>query len=138
VTEPDAPAAAFVDTDVLVRHLAGDHPVQSPRATAYLAQAETLVLTDVVVAELVHVLESVYRAPRERIRAAVRSLLAFGPVVVRDAELLLRAVEAYEDHRIDFAEAYLVASAERSGVGVIASFDGSLDRATTIRRVEPA
>jgi predicted nucleic acid-binding protein len=128
---------AFVDTNVLVRHLAGDHVEQSARATAYLAATDTLVLTDVVAAELVFVLESVYRAPRAEVRASIRSLLAFAPIVVRDAELLLRALEVYEDHRLDFAEAYLVACAERSGVGVVASFDRALDRSTTIRREEP-
>jgi predicted nucleic acid-binding protein len=128
---------AFVDTNVLVRHLAGDHAEHSARATAYLARSDTLVLTDVVAAELVFVLESVYRAPRGQVRAAVRSLLAFAPIVVRDAELLLRALEVYEDHRLDFAEAYLVACAERSGVRVVASLDRALDRATTIRREEP-
>jgi predicted nucleic acid-binding protein len=51
--------------------------------------------------------------------------------------LLLRAVEVYETERIDFAEAYLVASAETTGVRSIASYDRSLDRVDTIERVEP-
>ena len=49
----------------------------------------------------------------------------------------LRALEVYEIDRLDFAEAYLVASAERSGVDAVASFDRSIDRVTTIRRIEP-
>jgi predicted nucleic acid-binding protein len=49
-----------------------------------------------------------------------------------------RAVEIYEVHRLDFADAYRVASAERSGVGVLASFDRSIDRVGTVRRDEPA
>lgn len=52
--------------------------------------------------------------------------------------LLLRALEVYETDRLDFAEAYLVAQAERSGIGVIASFDRAIDRVTTVRRLEPA
>jgi predicted nucleic acid-binding protein len=128
---------AFIDTDVLVRHLVGDHPEQSPRATAYLASADALVLTDVIVAELVFVLESVYRAPRPTIRATIRSLLAFRPVVARDPALLIRALEVYDELRIDFAEAYLVACAERSGVTTIASFDRSLYRVPTVERREP-
>jgi hypothetical protein len=44
----------------------------------------------------------------------------------------------YELDRIDFAEAYLVASAEASGVGTIASFDRSIDRIATVRRIAPA
>jgi predicted nucleic acid-binding protein len=49
----------------------------------------------------------------------------------------LRAVEVYETDRIDFAEAYLVACAESTGVGRIASFDRSIDGVQTVRRVEP-
>lgn len=43
----------------------------------------------------------------------------------------------YEVDRLDFAEAYLVASAERAGVRVVASFDRSIDRVTSVARVEP-
>jgi predicted nucleic acid-binding protein len=39
---------------------------------------------------------------------------------------------------LDFAEAYLVAQAERSGVGAVASFDKAIDRVATVRRIEPA
>src|SRR5947208_10928686 len=38
----------------------------------------------------------------------------------------------------DFAEAYLVARAERSGVTAVASFDRSIDRIGSTTRVEPA
>jgi hypothetical protein len=46
------------------------------------------------------------------------------------------ALELYELERIDFAEAYLVASAEASGAGAIASFDRSIDRVSTVQRIE--
>ena len=52
--------------------------------------------------------------------------------------MLLRALEVYEIERLDFAAAYLVAQAERSGVGVVASFDRTIDRLATVRRLEPA
>lgn len=52
--------------------------------------------------------------------------------------MLQRAVEVYDVERLDFADAYLVASAERTGVGAIASFDRSIDRVSTVRRVEPS
>jgi predicted nucleic acid-binding protein len=41
-------------------------------------------------------------------------------------------------HRLDFADAYLAASAERTGIGVIASFDRTIDHVTTARREEPS
>lgn len=128
---------AFVDTNILVRHLTGDPPAMAARATTYLASGATLLLTDLVVAETVYVLESFYEAPRPQVAASIRSMLAFPSLVSVDPALLLRGVEIYETARIDFAEAYLVACAESTGVNRIASFDRSLDRVATVERIEP-
>ena len=129
--------SAFVDTNVLVRHLTGDPADMAARATAYLEVETDLLLTDLVVAETVYVLESFYEAPRVQVAAAIRSLLAFASVLSIDPALLLRAVEVYETDRIDFAEAYLVACAESTGINRITSFDMSIDRVGTVERIEP-
>lgn len=128
---------AFVDTNILVRHLTGDPESQAARATAHLASATELLLTDLIAAETVYVLESFYETPRAQIAGAMRSLLAFDGIVCVDPALLLRAIEVYEVDRIDFAEAYLVACAESTDVSTIASFDRSLDRVTTVTGLEP-
>jgi predicted nucleic acid-binding protein len=129
--------SAFVDTNVLVRHLTGDPPEMATRATAFLTAETELLVADLVVAETVYVLESFYEAPRTQISRAVRSLLALGSVVCIDPPLLRRVVDIYETDRLDFAEAYLVASAESTGVNTVASFDRSSDRVGTVERIEP-
>ncbi len=129
---------AFVDTNVLIRHLTGEPPAQARRATRYLEQADELLLPDLIVAEVAYVLESFYEVERADVASTLRAILAFPAMRVLDVELLHRAIEVYEVHRLDFADAYLVASAERTGIGVIVSFDRSIDRVTTIRRAEPA
>lgn len=128
--------SAFVDTNILIRHLTADPPDMAARATAYLTNENELLLTDLVAAETVYVLESFYEAPREQVAEAVRSLIAFESIVCVDPPLLLRAAEVYETYRIDFADAYLVSCAESTGVGQVASFDRSLDRVPTVERVE--
>ena len=128
---------AFVDTSVLVRHLTGDPPAMAEAATEYLRTETELLLADLVAAETVYVLESFYEAPRARVARALRSLVAFDSVVCVDPALLLRAVEVYETDRVDFAEAYLAACAESTGVRRVASFDRSPDRVKTIERIEP-
>jgi predicted nucleic acid-binding protein len=65
-------------------------------------------------------------------------VIAFPAIRVEDPDLLLRAVEVYDTDRLDFADAYLVACAERTGVGSIVSFDRSIDRVSTVERIEPA
>lgn len=129
--------SVFVDTNVLVRHLTGDPPEMAARATAFLADVEEVLLTDLILAETIYVLESFYKAPRPQVADAMRSLVAMDTVVTVDPAMLLRAVEVYELDRIDFAEAYLVAQAESTGIHAIASFDKSIDRVQTVRRIEP-
>lgn len=128
---------AFVDTNILIRHLTGDPLDQATRATAFLRQADELLLPDLIVAEMVYVLESYYEVPIEEVARLIRSVIAFGSIRTLDPALLLRSLEVYVTHRIDFAEAYLVASAESADVGVIASFDRSIDRVPTVSRLEP-
>ena len=128
---------AFLDTNVVVRHLTGDPPEMAARATAYLQSENDLLLTDLVAAEMAYVLESFYETPRGEVAQAVRSLVGFDSVVCVDPALLLRAIEVYEMDRVDFAEAYLVASAESTGVRRIASFDRSLDRVRSVERIQP-
>lgn len=129
--------SAFVDTNILVRHLTGDPPDMAARATAYLEAETELLVADLIVAETVYVLESFYEAPRDQVADSIRSLLAFASAVSVDPALLLRAIEVYETDRIDFAEAYLVACAETTGINHVASFDRSIDRVGTIDRIEP-
>jgi predicted nucleic-acid-binding protein len=129
---------AVLDTNVLVRHLTADPPEQAKRATAFLAGAEELLLSDIVVAELVYALDTVYRVERVRIAELLRAVIAFPPIVVLDEALLLRVLELYEQEKLDFVTSYLAASAERSGVGVVASFYRSLERIKSVRLIEPS
>jgi predicted nucleic-acid-binding protein len=126
----------LLDTHVVIRHLTGDPPAMARRATRFLSSAPELVLADLVVAECVYVLESVYGVSRVSVAKLMRTVLAM-PAVLADTGLLLRALELYELDRLDFAEAYLAARAELSGIGAVASFDKALDRVRSIVRIVP-
>lgn len=130
----------FLDTNVIVRHLTGDPPAQAEAAGALLAatEADALVLTDLVFAEIVYVLESLYELPRDEVAQRLRAVLAFPAISAVDPPLLLRALEVYERHRLDLAEAYLVACAEASGLAAVVSFDRTIDRVGSVTRIEPA
>lgn len=128
---------ALVDTNIIVRHLTGDPPEQAARATRFLADADELLLADLALAEVVYVLESYYEVGRARLAEFARSVVGFPATVTVDDALLFRTIELYEVERLDFADAYLVASAEASGVRRVASFDRPIDRVASVERVEP-
>jgi predicted nucleic-acid-binding protein len=122
---------------VLIRHLTGDPPEMAARATEALAGSVELLLADLIVAECVYVLESFYEVPRERVAELMRAAIALPTIKTLDPATLLRALEVYEVDRLDFAEAYLVAQAEATGVETILSFDRSIDRVSAVTRREP-
>ena len=128
---------AFVDTNVIIRHLTGDPPDLAARATAFLAEADELLLSDLIVAETVYVLESFYEVDRTEVTRLARSVIGFHAMRTLDPALLLRSLEVYENYGIDFAEAYVAASAEVAGIPAIVSFDRALDRVSPITRIEP-
>jgi predicted nucleic-acid-binding protein len=121
----------------VIRHLTGDPPEMAARATAALAAGERLLLTELVLAECVYVLESFYDVERPRVAELMRAAMALRNVETVDPPTLSRALEIYELDHLDFVEAYLVAQAEATGVGEILSFDQSIDKIRTITRREP-
>ncbi|MHB1810601.1 MAG: PIN domain-containing protein, partial [Solirubrobacteraceae bacterium] len=120
-----------------IRHLTGDPPEMAARATTALSGPAPLLLTDLALAECVYVLESFYEVERSLVAEMMRAAVLLDSIETIDESVLLRALEVYEHDRLDFAEAYLVAQAEATGVGEILSFDRSIDRVSTVRRREP-
>ena len=107
------------------------------RATAALPDPGPLLLADLVLAECVYVLESFYEVERSRVAEILRAAIVLPSIRTIDPDLLLRALEIYEVDGLDFAEAYLVALAETTGIGEIVSFDRTIDRVATVVRREP-
>jgi predicted nucleic-acid-binding protein len=107
------------------------------RATAVLAGEGPLLLADLVLAECVYVLEAFYEVGRARVAELMRAAIALPSIETVGTSVLMRALELYELDRLDFAEAYLVAQAEATGIGEIVSFDRSIDRVASVTRREP-
>ena len=129
--------SAFLDTNILSATSPATPRSTAARATAVLADTERLLLTDVVFAECIYVLESFYEVKRDQVAALMRSAIALPTLETVDPVLLLRALEVYELDRLDFAEAYLVAQAEVTGIRVVLSFDRSIDRIDTVTGRQP-
>jgi predicted nucleic acid-binding protein len=76
----------LLDTNVFLRHLLADHPIQSPRATAYLARIEQGELrvrtTEIVVFETVFNLQRLYKQPKATIRDALLPLIELPGIVL--------------------------------------------------------
>ncbi|MGH2365034.1 MAG: PIN domain-containing protein [Chloroflexota bacterium] len=131
----------FLDTNIVLRHVLGDHPDQSPRATAFLQQVENGLLrvhtSDVVVFEVVFTLQRTYRIPKADIRDVVLPLLALSGIVLPGKRRFIRVFELYVEHNIAFADAYHAVLMQQRGLTQIVSFDLEFDRISAITRIGP-
>ncbi len=135
-------APAFLDTNVLLRHLLGDDPVQSPGATSYLGRVERGELrvrtADAVVFETVFTLERRYRQPKAAIRDTVLPLLELSGVILPGKRYLRQVFDLYVALNLPFADAYHAVLAKRFCDGEVASFGRHFERIPGVTRIEPS
>ncbi len=115
-----------LDTNVLVRLITEDDPLQARRAEKLLRGEKGLFfLPDLVLAELVWVLQRSYEFTKDEVRSLLLALLERRDVVFEDEEGIRTALRAYEEG-LDFADGLIIARTRAAGCSRLASFDGRL------------
>lgn len=116
-----------LDTNVLVRYLAQDDPVQSPRATDLLerrlSEANPGFISTVVTAAMTWVLERAYRFTAAEIGTAIERVLAADRLLVEREQEVYAAMVALRDGLGTFADALIGAIGSSEGCSHIATFD---------------
>lgn len=134
-------SVAFLDTNILLRHLLGDHPDQSPRATSLIARIEqdelTVRTTDTVIFETVLILERHYRQPKHSIRQVMLALLGLSNIILPGKRRYRNIFDLYVDLNLPFADAYHAALMHSLHIEEFYSLDRDFDRIEGIQRREP-
>jgi predicted nucleic acid-binding protein len=134
-------ALPFLDTNILIRHLAGDHPDQSPRCRDLLGQLETgarsVWTSHLVVAEVVYVLVRVYQFDRQRVADVLLPLIELPGLRIARKRLFRRVFELFATTALTYPDCYHAALVERSADRRVISFDRGFDRLPNVERIEP-
>lgn len=98
-----------LDTNVWVRYVTNDEPVQAKRALAILAGAEEIFVAKTTLLELEWVLRAAYELSAAAIIRALRQILGLPNVQIEMPDQLEKAINYYEKG-LDFADALHLAS----------------------------
>jgi len=132
---------AGVDANVILRFLTGDPPDLAAQArTLFDAVDEgsvTLVLDDIVVAEVVWVLHSFYRYPPRQIADVLQELLSHEGLENGNKPALLAALSLFAEKNVGFTDALVAVRMAQQGIGEIFSFDRHFDRLPGVSRRLP-
>jgi len=119
-----------LDTNILIRFFTNDSKVMAHKAETLLKNAKKneLVISDVIIAEIVWVLESFYQLPKNEIIEKLQGLLSLDKFDI-NRNLLFKTIEYYENSNISYTDAYLLAFNSVSVKnGVVYSFDKGLKK----------
>jgi predicted nucleic-acid-binding protein len=116
-----------LDTNVVVRYLAQDDPIQSPKATQIferrLTEREPGFISLVAMVETVWVLDTVYGLPAREIAQAVERMLQADTLVVQNEQEVFTAMVALKSGRGSFADALVGALGAWAGCSSTLTFD---------------
>ena len=116
-----------LDTNVLVRYITQDDPLQSAKATDIiehrLSAANPGFVSVVTMAEVVWVLNRAYGLTRPQIAGAVERMLQVDVLVVENEQEVFRAMVALKQRRGEFADALIGELAARAGCTHTLTFD---------------
>ena len=116
-----------LDTNILVRYLTQDDPIQSPKAREIIEQRLTEetpgFVSIVAMVETVWVLERAYGLTPHEIVGAVERMLQTDVLVVENEQEVFTAMIALKDGQGSFADAVIGALGARMGCSCTLTFD---------------
>ncbi len=125
-----------LDTNILVRYIAQDDAIQSPKATALIEQLsedEPGFIALVSVVELVWVMQACYAATKPETVAILDKLLKIRTLCVENADVIFNALRGYARSNADFADCLIEGSAHHANCSRTMTFDEKAAKTASMR-----
>ncbi|WP_347488085.1 PIN domain-containing protein [Desulfoscipio sp. XC116] len=115
----------IVDANVVLRYLLNDSDDLSEKA-AEILENNVVFLPNEVIAEIVYVLEKVYKVERKNISSALLELFEYGNLEVSDIGIVGESLRVYAERNLDFVDTLLYAY-HKLGKHEVYTFDKKLN-----------
>jgi len=116
----------IVDANLILRYLLQDDEQFVEYANDKM-ERHSIFIPNEVVAEVVYVLEKVYRLKRFHIYDSLQKLLGYSNIASQDRSILIEALKVYSEVNIDFVDSLLFAYSKVAGHTVF-TFDKKLNQ----------
>ena len=127
-----------LDTNVLVRYVTQDDPVQSAKASELIESLTTAspgFVSLVSILELVWVLQSCYQSAKSDVVTVLETLLRTRELTVEHAEVIWQALRKFVANKADFADCLIERCAHAAGCEYTATFDLNAAKAAGMKRL---
>ncbi len=131
----------YADTNLFIRFFTGKPENQAEKSRKFLEQVSKgryeLFICDLIIAEIIYVLESIYNLDRSGIVEKIVAIAEIDNAVIENRGVILRALDLYEEKKIDFIDAYMACHAQKNNCDTISTFDKDFKRIDFINKIVP-
>lgn len=121
-----------MDTNVLVRYIVQDDPLQSLAASKFIETAckedNPIFISGIVLCELVWVLEGAYEYPKNNVADVLEKILRTKEFFILQPEVLWNAFHDYKKMNVDFSDSYIAHLNAASECEYTVTFDKKASR----------
>lgn len=133
--------AILVDTNIFIRFFVADNPKQFTACEKLFKDAAKgkvkLMALPIVIAEIAWLLGSYYHEVKQEIAQKLKTILLFKGLEIVDRNILIIAIQLFENKNIDFTDAYVSSWLTHQKISKIYSYDRDFDNIGDISRIEP-
>jgi len=116
----------IIDANIVLRYLLRDNQLLFEKAV-YIIENNEVLLTNVIIAEIVYVLEKVYKVHKNEISSVLTEFFRSISIIISDKQLILSALQDFDKYNLDFADAILLSYNKINNYEVI-TFDKKLNK----------
>jgi uncharacterized protein len=129
----------YADTNLFIRFFTGEPANQASESGKFLSRVSDgkyeLFICDLVIAEIIYVLGSVYNLGKAAVIEKILAIAEIDNTVIENRQVVLRAMDLYEDKNIDFIDAYVVSHMAKNNCSAIFSFDNDFKKIDFIKKI---
>ena len=131
---------ALLDTNVIVRFLVSDQSTKHKNLYSFFESLEygkmKVELKLIVLFQVLFVLKSFYKVPKDQIANGITDLLKYKGIVIKNKTMIRRMMEMWRNKKLDIVDCYLIAILENDSQNLLYSYDRDFDK-FNINRKEP-
>lgn len=130
----------LLDTNVIIRFLTSDKSTGHRSLYSFFERLERgemrVELKLIVLFQVVFVLKSFYRVPKEHIVSGMIGMLEYKGISIKEKKIVRRTLELWCENKLEIVDCYLIACLEGSPQNTLYSYDRDFDK-FDIARKEP-
>lgn len=131
---------ALLDTNVIIRFLVSDDSPKYRNLYSFFEALENgeikVELKLIVLFQVIFVLKSYYKVPKEKIADGITDLLKYKGIAVKNKSVARKMLEIWRNNNLDIVDCYLIGCLEGDKQNIIYSYDHDFDK-FDINRKEP-